>query len=426
MTTKLATLFFICSFILVHQATAAAPTNEELARRVDLLSEEVQKMKMDDSGEVTEDGNRYGLGPYASRVYRKDKGVSLGGYGEMLYQNFAGNRESGAQASSTDQIDFLRSVVYLGYRFNEKFLLNTELEFEHASTGSGGEVSVEFAYLDYFIHPAFNLRAGLVLLPVGILNELHEPTTFLTARRTETESTILPTTWRENGFGFFGDAGPVTYRAYLVNGLNSNGFTSASLRSGRQKGVNSKVSDGNWAWVARVDYTQLQGLLAGLSTYQGDSGFYPTTSPGFVVPRIKTRIYDVHADWKWRGLQMRALAVMTTLGSVRELNQAKGLTGSSSVGQRLWGWYAQAGYDLASVTRLGFSLTPFFQYERIRTQDDVPSGFTVSGANSASILTYGVSVKPIEAIAVKVDYQDYRREDKSGVDQLNVALGYSF
>src|SRR4029453_5073175 len=87
-----------------------------------------------------------------------------------------------------------------------------------------GEVSVEFAYLDYLIRPEVNVRAGLVLIPVGFINELHEPPVFLGARRPDVEDRIIPTTWRELGAGVFGDAGPVTYRAYVVNGLDSSGI----------------------------------------------------------------------------------------------------------------------------------------------------------------------------------------------------------
>src|SRR4030095_768336 len=105
---------------------------------------------------------------------------------------------------------------------------NSEIEYEHATTGEGdeekGEVSVEFAYLDYLIRPEVNVRAGLVLIPVGFINELHEPPVFLGARRPEVEDRIIPTTWRELGAGVFGDAGPITYRAYVVNGLDSSGI----------------------------------------------------------------------------------------------------------------------------------------------------------------------------------------------------------
>src|SRR5690606_5504586 len=118
-----------------------------------------------------------------------------------------------------------------------------EIEFEHASTGQGGEVSVEFAYLDYLATPHLGVRAGMVLVPMGFVNELHEPTTFLGTTRPLTESTIIPTTWRENGAGVFGDIGDFSYRAYVINGLDAvgggssraGGFSAAGLRGGRQK-----------------------------------------------------------------------------------------------------------------------------------------------------------------------------------------------
>ena len=142
-----------------------------------------------------------------------------------------------ARASGkTNEWDYLRAVVYLGWKFDRTFVLNTEIEYEHASTGKGGEVSVEFATLDAMLRDEVNLRAGLVLVPVGFVNEMHEPTTYLGARRPDTENRILPSTWRANGIGAFGEAGPVAYKLYLTESLNASSFTAANgIRGGRQK-----------------------------------------------------------------------------------------------------------------------------------------------------------------------------------------------
>ena len=188
------------------QSPETGPDLSELARRIDLVAAELETLKL---GEVAVQADRslHGLGPAASKVYQQPKGVSIGGYGEMVYQNFAATNDAGAPSAKTDEIDLLRGVVYVGYKWSDRWLLNTDLEWEHSSTGMGGEASVEFAYVYRLIRPEFNVRAGLVLLPMGLLNELHEPTVFLGARRPGVENAILPTTWRENGVGVFGEIG---------------------------------------------------------------------------------------------------------------------------------------------------------------------------------------------------------------------------
>ena len=122
------------------------------------------------------------------------KGVSIGGYGEVLYNNFASKDQSGNPTSGDDVITLLRAVMYLGYKFDQHFVLNTEIEYENAVVASdkGGEAEVEFAYIDYMHSAAFNARSGLVLIPSGLVNQLHEPTAFLGARRPDVEDAHHP------------------------------------------------------------------------------------------------------------------------------------------------------------------------------------------------------------------------------------------
>jgi len=173
----------------------------------------------------------HGFGPAASKVYGLDGGLALGGYGEALF--------SARSGPANDELDLLRLVLYVGYRFDEHWVFNSEIEYEHG----GEEVGVEFATLDFLWRPELNLRAGMVLVPMGFVNELHEPPTFLAAQRGELERRLLPTTWRENGIGVFGDAGPVSYRGYLINGFDAAGFSDQGLRGGRQGGSEASAED---------------------------------------------------------------------------------------------------------------------------------------------------------------------------------------
>ena len=163
---------------------------EELRRQLDILAAEVELIR---SGEplieVTEEEARArGLGPAAASVYRRQEGVSIAGYGEMIYNNFAAENELGDPVRQSTQLDFLRAIIYAGYRFNDRFVFNSEIEFEHASTSLEGSASVEFAYLDFIANDYLSLRGGLLLVPMGLVNELHEPTVFMGALRPETEA----------------------------------------------------------------------------------------------------------------------------------------------------------------------------------------------------------------------------------------------
>lgn len=390
----------------------------ELERRLEILAGEIEKMRIGEAAAAADESD-YGLGPAASKIYRTERGLSIGGYGEILYQRFDDERDNGTASGRTDEFDLLRGILYFGYKWNDRWLFNTEIEYEHA----GEAVSLEFSYLDYLWRPEANFRAGLVLIPMGFINELHEPTVFLGANRPQIERVILPSTWRENGFGLFGEAGPVAYRTYIVNGFDARGFTAGGLRGGRQNGGQSKAED--FAWVGRLDFTGVPGLLVGGSAYVGNAGQDLTSAGGGSID-VGTTILEAHLEWRWRGLEFRALGVQADLDDVTALNAALGLTGNQSVGETLKGHYLQLGYDVLAGRGSERALIPYVRWENFNTQDEVPSGFRANPANDIEILTAGFAFKPIEQLIFKVDYQDVDNEAETGVDQFNALLGYVF
>jgi hypothetical protein len=409
------------------QASGAAAEREKLAeveRRLDVLAGEIERLKIGEAA-VTADTAQHGFGPAASKVYRTGHGVSLGGYGEMLYTHFAGRADDGTRADVTNRLDLLRGVVYVGYRWNDRWLLNTELEWEHGNTDKGGEAAVEFAYLDYLYRPALSFRAGLMLMPVGFVNELHEPTVFLGARRPDVETLIIPSTWREGGFGVYGEAGPLSYRAYLVTALNAAGFSAAEgLHEGSAEGSNAKAND--FAGVARVDYTPFPGLLLGASGYRGNTGQDLKTAEGRAIA-VGTSLYEGHLEWKWRGLELRALGVEANLGDVAALDRALDLSGGQSVGERLRGGYVQLGYDLFARSAPGQqALLPFARWESYNLQARVPADFAADPANDVKSLTLGLVYRPIDSVVFKADYQNYENRARTGLAEVHVALGYIF
>ncbi|HEX5855007.1 MAG TPA: hypothetical protein VFZ57_05255, partial [Thermoanaerobaculia bacterium] len=271
---------------------------------------------------------------------------------------------------------------------------------------------------------AFRARAGLLLVPMGFINELHEPPTFLGARRPDVEGFILPATWRELGFGAYGEAGPLTYRVFLVNGLNSEGYDAEGIREGRQEGSLAKAHD--FALTGRLDFIGMNGLLAGASFFTGCSGQSRTTASGETVCG-RTTVWDVHADFRWRGLSLRALFAGSSISDAAAINELNGLSGDEGVGSRQRGGYVEAGFDVLSlVPRSRMSLTPFARYEAWDTQADVPDGYARNPENDVTQWTAGLVFKPIPQVVLKLDGQWRRDAARTGVDQFNVALGYEF
>jgi uncharacterized small protein (DUF1192 family) len=388
----------------------------ELERRIDVLAQELERARTGGATEVEAEKGSFGLGPAASKVYRKDKGVSLGGYGEATYQGGA-----------RDELDALRSVFYIGNKFDDRILLNSEIEFEHATTGEGdeekGEVSVEFAYLDFKPWKEVGLRAGQVLLPMGFLNELHEPPIFSGVRRTETERLILPTTWREVGLGSFGAHGSFDWRAYVVAGLDSAGFDGdAGIREGRQGGAQSRARD--VALTGRVEFTGVPGVLAGVSFFTGDSGQGAVVDGTTLEGRVT--IFDLHVQYERRGLQLRGLYARTSIGDAALINANNGLTGQQSVGERQYGFYLQGAYDVLNHRHGSWALVPFVRYEKLNTQDRVPDGYSASPENERRIFTAGLGVKPLVNVVLKADYQWEENEASVSSNQLNLGIGYLF
>ena len=412
------------------------PSQEErlagLERQIRLLSEEIERLKLGAVAEEEQEpgkgqrGQRgqYGLAPSASKIYGVERGASIGGYGEAIFQNPATDSDDGSASGALNEFDFLRAIVYLGYKWNDQFLFNSEIEFEHASTDKSGVVSVEFAYLDFLYRPQLNFRGGMVLIPVGFLNELHEPTVFYGVTRPQVERVIIPTTWRENGGGIFGDIGPFTYRSYVVVGLTSTGFSpSSGLRGGRQKGSKSIAQD--FGWTGRLDLTGYPGFLVGGSFFVGDSGQGEMLLTGSAIGG-RVSLFDVHGQYNYRGLQLRGLYVMGTIGEAALINQSLGLTGASSIGSELRGWYLEGAYEFVGLGNTGaaWALTPFIRYEDFDTQAEVPGGFFRNPVNDRAVTTFGFEVEPIYSIVLKLDFQNFRNRAGTGTNQWNFGIGY--
>ncbi|MEX0999812.1 MAG: hypothetical protein WD000_07625 [Thermodesulfobacteriota bacterium] len=408
---------------------------QSIEDKLSILAEEIDNIK---SASVVSDPTYeqvYGAAPAASKVYLKDKGLSIGGYGELLVGQ--------VREDENNIVDTQRVVLYFGYKFTDRIIFNSEIEFEHATTeenkdGQDGSVSVEFALLDFLLWPELNLRAGLLLAPFGIINEVHEPTTFFGVFRPSVERFIIPTTWRENGLGIFGDvdlgaAGSLNYRSYAMNSFDARGFRANNNRSLRIRGGRARFND--IAWVSRVEYEPVPYVAIGASMFLGNTGqneridnaespFNGDKLDGFF------QMYEADVQFQYSGFEGRALFTYTTLDDAARINALNDFEGDDSVGSEQWGYYVVGAYNVLTLTNFSSQyaqyLAPFVRWEQYDTQAKVPSGFIRNSANDRNDLTIGLNYKPIPNVVMKAEYQRLANEADESDNQFNFGLGYVF
>lgn len=427
-------LIFVMSFVVtINIASAEDDRMKELERKIKVITEEMEKLKL---GAVAEPKYESfsGLGPAASKIYGVDKGFSMGGYGEISYSNYQ-------DSTKKDFGDAYRFILYAAYKFNDWILMNTELEFEHAGIGNAQskepEVYVEFSYLDFLLSKPFNVRAGLLLMPVGLINEFHEPTVYHGVLRPEVETNLIPSTWRELGVMVHGKLiENLTYKIALTNGLRADKFSNATwIRGSRQQGA--KVNADVGALVANVNYEFIPGLAVGGSYYlgEGSTGKGGDTDAG-TDKEADVSLYEVHADYRYKGLELRGLYAH---GEIDDENDAfKNDVALKKVGKEVEGWYLQVAYDIFPLIRPGteMSLSPFIRYEQYNTNKEVISG-TPDPTLDKTVATLGFGFKPHPNVVIKADYQwkDTKSDKPEGtaggqdpnkIDQFNIGVGFIF
>ncbi len=402
----------------------------ELERKVEVLTEELVKLRTEQAVPEERPLESFaGLGPAASKIYGVAQGLSIGGYAEGFYRSFVDDGRS----DRVDTADALRTVLYVGYKFTDRLVFNTEIEFEHARTGENldgqaGSVAAEFAALDWLLKEWANLRTGLVLVPMGFVNEVHEPPFFHGVARPEVEQRIIPTTWRENGVGLYGRLGEeFEYRAYVVTGLDALGLSASNLRGTRSNGNRSRAED--LAGVLRIDYTPeaLPGSLFGGSFYYGG---IDQARDGF--PSATLAMWEAHAQYRRFGFEFRALVTQAFLDNADDLTLAlRGLEeigASEVIADEMFGWYVEAAYDVMPwlFPDSGFYLAPFVRYERFDTQQSVPSGFAADGSKDIRLITPGLSFKPHPNVVFKLDYRNFDADQGDIADEVQLGFGVAF
>ena len=401
----------------VAPAKAAQPSLEE---KLEILQQEVDALK----GQYAKGQDKATQGSesaYGTHSVASGK-TTLGGYGEVVLNNYR-------DPSVKDEADLKRFVIFLGHKFNDRLRLMSELEVEHAKADKdGGEVAMEQAYLEYGVSEKMNARAGMMLMPLGITNEIHEPPTFYGVERNEVESRIIPSTWRELGLALQGVA---------VDGLEYNVGISTSPDASKYKDASKVFRDmrtsgrqapaGDYGLFAALNYRGVPGLLLGGSVFSGDTaqdGKGTTAKTSLVGVDAKLTVWDIHAKYSYRDLDLQALYAQGTLTDTDKINTAAALAlGSNKAAPKaFFGWYGQAAYHVWKSGDL--DVAPFLRYERYNTQQEVDVGYVSDVNNDETVTTTGVNVQLHPQVVVKADFQRYQTDSRK--DRINLGIGYMF
>jgi hypothetical protein len=363
-------------------------------------------------------------------------GTAIGGYGELTVN---------APSNGPTVVDMRRLVLYFGHNFNEHIRFYGELEVEHAVTSATdkGEFEVEQAFLDYVQWKPFNLRAGVILMPVGIINVYHEPPSFNGVDRPLTDQVIIPTTWREPGAGFFGEWRGLRYQAYAVNGFNANGFTATNgLRDGHQEAQLALGRD--WGIVARLEYGLPTLYRLGISSNVGVSTYYAHADQkqpqfqGVDGSDIPVSLLEADLRARFKGVELRGEIASVWIGGTHRLNRALAAAATPTqpfdgpVAHQLFGGYVELGYNVLHELKLksGMQLTPFARYEHVDTQFDVPADLSRALGNQKDVVTAGLTFHPIAEVVVKFDYQHFWTDatlaSAASYDSYNTGIGFMF
>lgn len=347
---------------------------------------------------------------------------TFGGYGELIYNNY---RDSEVK----DQIDFRRFVLFFGHRFNDRLRFYSELEVEHGLVEGGeesGAVELEQAFLDYRFNDAFGVKGGAFLLPIGILNETHEPPTFFGVERNEVETRIIPTTWREAGIGVHGNVfNGLTYEAGIASSLDAGKFERPDRAIRSMRTELSEAAAHDFAYYAALNYRGLPGLLVGGSVYTGNTGQNGVTDSALKGVSGRVTLWDVHAQYRIGGFDLQGLYARGSLGDADKITEAAiARSGDDTLvaPKSFYGWYGQLGYHVPFGADM--EIAPFLRYERYNTQASVPSGFSADPKNNERVTTLGLNFKLHPQVVLKADYQDFKEDSKK--DRINLGIGYMF
>ena len=406
--------------------SATPASSQTVDQKLQILQQEIDDLKAQarKSSAPAQQPSPYSM-DYSSMLDRSSAlangGTNIVGYGEVGYSKF---RESGNATA-----DLQRFVFGFNHRFDERLTLHSEVEFEHAvvSADDHGEAEIEQAWVNYKSSDAVNFKGGLFLIPLGILNETHEPPTYYGVQRNQVETRIIPTTWRELGAGMHGLLGEgFRYDVGVTTSFDSGKLDDplTGIRSAHQEGQLANAR--NLAVYGALNYRRA-GLLVGGGVFTGDTGQNGATNPALQGVAARFTMWDVHAQYRVAGLDLQALYASGTLGDADRVTAAllaADPTKAFAAPKSMKGWYAQAAYHVYKSGN--FDVAPFVRYERIdiRQAEDPANSLLQDPNNDERIKTAGVNFWVHPQVVLKADIQRYTADKAQ--DAYRLGLGFMF
>ena len=383
---------------------AAAPSNDEIMKMMQDLKSEIADLKQENQslqGDI-EDVAAGTEEAINAQVELANK-TTIGGYGELHHNRLEGH----GGASDVDKMDFHRFVLFFNHKFSDRLRLVSELELEHAlvkdigdathEENGPGEVELEQAYIEYDINDKVSASVGLFLIPVGILNETHEPDTFYGVERNPVEKNIIPTTWWAGGvMGSFQLADGLQLRVAAHEPLEAT--ATFKSRDARQKTANAKAED--YAYTANLKYTAIPGVtLGGSVNYQADF------SQGGTLAAEDGTLIEGHAIIEMGKFGLRALYADWNV---------------TGAGPEALGRDSQIGGYIEPSYRVNDKFGVFARYSSYDNED----GNSTATRKTQSDVGFSYYLDP--TVVLKADYQSQSNDSGSEQKGVNVGFGYSF
>jgi len=409
---KIGLVTTVMAGVLALASSSQADSIPDLQRQLDEINGKIRELQTLKKPETPSEGSNYLKTLWGN--------TSISGYGELeyIFRKDNGNGKGG------NTLDPHRVVLNVTSRLADWIDFNSELEWEHGGSdgGADGSISVEQAYLTFKLNPALNVKTGVMLMPMGAINQNHEPINFYSSARPAVDTFLIPSTWQEMGIGISGALhSKVDYQLMAVSGLDGSGYSAAKgVRNGRQgfKTDNNR----NFGVTGRLDVRPIEGLITSLSLYSGNAA--PSGSP-----TAYTTIAAIDGRYRFRDFELAGEYVHVYQDRPEVLN--------SEIGRKMSGyWVEGAWHALPAAWKKGrlsnADAVLFARYSELNTQQGGaidPS--RTSGRFDRNYTTVGLSFMPIPSVAIKADYQfygDHRSGNETALDndKFQVTVGFVF
>ena len=392
------------------------------------------------------------------------KRLSVGGYGEVaMSRNFYSDhvsRYSLADEHKNDpshgRFDIPHAVIYLGYDFGKGWTMGTEIEFEHGGVGmayekedeeggeweqeveKGGEVELEQFWIQKSFGRWANIKAGHIVVPVGLNNAYHEPLNFFTVYRPEGENTVLPSTWHQTGVSFWGKTKGWRYELQFLAGLNSDNFTNTGwINKGPGTPTEGEIAT-KYGTALRIDNYCIKGLRIGLSGYYGHAigNSYPNNKDG-AESKYKGVVAIGAIDFTYNNYNwiVRGQADYGYLSDAKQLkyftNRLNGLSPfhhSAFVSKNAFAYGIEAGYNVFSqIEKLRQSNQKMYLFGRYEHYNPYASKTKNTSYDYTNVqrMAVGINYYPVKQIVVKAEYSHrFLKSQYNNEPAINIGVAY--